>query len=313
MRKTIKLLVLALTVFCIMAALPLTASAADGGKVIYENHFEGTEIDETMWYNTSGTAEIAKEFGESYLRCRPKSNVFKINFGPAEAENVDVEFKLRARANSTNSSARLTVYFRSISIPANESFSYQLRFNGTKLSLVHVNNHKNTTATTLTEDPNLTIKQGLWYNVKLSLRDHRIVVYVNGTKYVDMEDDTYPAMGGFGFSSNVYTMEVDDLVITQYNGSKLPEPTANEVPVWVGREGTDEEAEIYDTGEERLNFFGSTDEKKDTSVFARHPDAMTLGRWIAVAMAALTVLAAGATVWFFIIFKKSNKKEGNQQ
>lgn len=299
----------------LLLALMLPASAAGTGKVVYENDFSGTEIDETMWYLNTGTVAVTEEFGEKFLRCTPITSgarAVRINFGPQEAKNVDVSFKIRARANQTNTGAYLGIYFRSISIPANALFAYQLRLNATKTALVHVNNHYDTTTTTLTEDANTMVSQGLWYNVKLCLRENRIVVYINGTKIMDLEDESNPAAGGFGLCGVRYTFDVDDLVMTQYSGKTLPEPEPNEVPVWVGAPGTDEEPEFADTGEERLNLFGTGGEKVSSAVSAVDPNKMTVNSYIAIGLIAALVLMAASTLIVALLLVKSKKREESE-
>lgn len=312
MRKAIKLVTTAILALSLIFALSLTASAADNGNVIYENDFsDSDELDETMWYPSAGTQEIVEEYGEKFIRCYPLTSgtrASRINFGPNEAKNIDIDFRLRARDTQTASDAYCGLYFRSISIPSSPLFAYQLRFSATKAAIAHVNNHYDTTTNVLIEDANTMLKPGLWYNIRVSLREKRIVVYVNGQKIIDIEDDSYPVYGGVGLCSVRYTFDVDDIVMVQYSGKKLPEPTANEVPIWVGAEGTTEDEEFIDSGEERLNLFGGTAEKVSTLISGISPNALTVGKIIAICLLALVVLFAVATVIILILFVKKKKK-----
>ena len=312
MRKTAKLLITLILVLLMLVGFSLTASADNAGKVVYENNFSGDKPDDTMWYVNQGSVEIIEEFGDKFLRCYPLTSgtrACRVNFGPDEVQNVDITFKLRARATQTASDAYCGIYFRSISIPSNPLFAYQLRFSEKKTSLVHMNNHYDTTTTTITEDVENIIKPGLWYNIKVALRGDRIVVYVNGKKIMDMDSDLYSQIGGAGICGVRYTFDMDDIVMTQYGGKKLPEPTPNEAPEWLGKEGTEEEEEIADTGNERLNLFGGTTEKVDTAVNFLDPAAWTVGKIIAVVMAGLTVMAAITTIVLLVLLlKKKNKK-----
>ncbi len=317
MRKAVKLVTTAILVLSLIFALSLTASAADNGKVIYKNDFsDSDEFDETMWYSSAGTQEIIEEYGEKFIRCYPLTSgtrASRINFGPNEAKNVDIDFRLRARDTQTATDAFCGLYFRSISIPASPLFAYQLRFSATKTAIAHVNNHYDTTTNILVEDANTVLKPGLWYNIRVALREKRIVVYVNGQKIIDMEDDSYPVYGGFGVCSVRYTFDVDDIVMVQHTGKKLPEPTANETPKWVGELGTQEEEEFIDSGEERLNLFGGTVEKVSTLIKGISPNALTTGRIIALCLLMLVILLAVFTVVILVLFVKKKKKPNTQE
>ncbi len=312
MRKLIKLIATAIIVLTLVFSLSFTASAADSGKVIYENDFSKSDkLDDTMWYSSAGTQEIIEEYGEKFIRCYPLTSgtrASRINFGPNEVKNVDIDFRLRARDTQTATDAYCGLYFRSISIPASPLFAYQLRFNKTKAAVAHVNNHYDTTTNVLIEDANTMLKPGLWYNIRVSLREKRMVVYVNGQKIVDMEDDSYPVYGGVGLCGVRYTFDIDDILMVQYSGKKLPEPTANETPKWVGELGTQEEEEFVDSGEERLNLFGGTVEKVSTLIKGISPNALTVGKIIALCLLALVILFAVLTVVILVLFIKKKKK-----
>lgn len=313
MRKIIKLLTATLTIAALTCSLALSSSAASGGKVVYKNDFNsGGELDDTMYYLQSGTCKITTEFGEQFLRCTPATSGtrrFGLNFGPAEAKNVDISFRVRARGTQTASGAFLGIYFRSFAIPSHALFSYQLKLNESKAALVHMNNHYDTTTTTVTEDPNYSIKAGLWNNVKVCLREERIVVYFNGAKVMDVESDLNPVKGGFGICGIRYIFDVDDIVMTQYTGKTLPEPEPNDVPLWKGADGTDEEEDFADTGEERLNLFGTGGEAVDTTVSYVDPNKLTINSWIAIGLIIALVLMAASTLVVALLFVKSKKQD----
>ncbi len=310
MKKVLRLIIAFATLLIVIMSVSVLSHAEEVGKVIYKNDFSNNKLDDTMWYSAIGTQVVTDEFGEYVLRC--SGGTSRLNFGPEEVKNVDLSFRIKARELVTKDSAYFGVYFRSFSIPANALFAHQLRFNNSKVSLVRMNNHLDTKTVVLTEESSINIKKaGLWYNVKICLRENRIVIYVNGIKIVDFEDDTTPAYGGFGVVGSQYKFDIDDINMVEYTSKVLPEPTPNEAPLWVGLEGTDEEPEFADTGEERLNLFGSTSEKKDTSVSALAPGEMTLGRWLAVGMITICFMIAISIAILVLISKKVNYSNKN--
>ncbi len=257
MRRFIK--ILSVAVFCLVLCLGmLPVSAAENGTVVYKNDFSNG-VDASMNYLNYGKYEVMTLNNETFMRCTPETSgtrAFRLNFGPQEAKNVDISFRIRSAEPQTNSGAYYGIFFRSPSIPANAKWGYQLRFAPAKTSLVCFDAYADTQQTPISEDPMTKIKDSLWYNVKVCLRNSRIVVYINGTQVFDFVDEYFPALGGFGIMSVRYIFDIDDLVITQYQGKKLPEPTANTAPIWVGAEDTDYKADVVDSGKERLNLAG---------------------------------------------------------
>ena len=175
-----------------------------------------------------------------------------------------------------------------------------------------MNNYYDTPKTVILEDATIKVKKaGLWYNMKVSLRKNRIVVFVNGVKFIDIEDDRSPDTGGFGVMGSGFEFDIDDIKITRYFGKSLPEPIPNDAPAWVGLEGTDEEEEFADTGEERMNLFGGVSEKIDTAVSAIAPGSMTLGKWIAIGLLIIILLLISGIVVVVVLLKKC--KNGNYE
>lgn len=257
MKRFIKIISVAVLCIVLCSAI-LPVSAAQNPEIIYKNDFSNG-IDASMNYLKYGSYEVKTIQNETFLRCTPVSSgtrAFRLNFGPQEAKNVDITFRIRSVAKQSNTSAYYGLYFRSPSIPANAKHSYQLRLSAAKTSLFYFDGYADTTQVALNEDSMFKIKDCLWNNVKVSLRNSRIVVYVNGTQVFDIKDEYFPNLGGFGIMSVRYAFDIDDIVITQYDKKKLPEPTANTAPIWAGEADTDYKADILDSGQERLNLAG---------------------------------------------------------
>lgn len=264
MKKIIKTITVVVISLSVLLLLTSPASAENGGRVVYENDFSNSTLDETMWYVKGGTAKVVSEYNEKFLRCTSivgTSRKVEISFGPEEAKNVDISLRMRATDTNTNTAARMGIYFRSATIPASENFAYQLRLNESGASIINYNLHFDTQSKILAEDFETKIRAGLWNNVKICLREERIVIYVNGNIICDFKDDIYTAEGGFGICGERYTFDVDDIVMVQYKDKNLPEPTPNDAPLWVGKLGTDEKLEKIDTGNERFNPLSDTVEK----------------------------------------------------
>lgn len=298
MKRFIKIISVAVICVALGAGL-FTASAANTGTVLYKNDFS-IGLDDTMDFKHSGTAETVTQFGETFMRCTPLTSgtrAFRMNFGPEETKNVDISFRIRSTASQTNTSAFFGVYFRCPSIPANALFGYQLRLSDTKTSLVLMDNYADTTSTIITEDAVTAYKTGLWYNIKICLRDTRIVVFVNGNKIMDLEDDYYLSDGSFGICGVRYIFDIDDILITGYKG-KLPEPTPNEAPTWVGDPTANYKADIADSGKERLNLsiIGGEQGGGTTKVSVVNPNELTINSWIAVGLIAALIIMAVSTL-----------------
>ena len=307
MKKTIKLVISLIIVFNVFLMLLVPASAADVGKVVYKNDFSSETLDETMWYKSGGNVAITKEYGEQFLRCKSvvgSARKVEVSFGPEELKNVDISFRVRAAATNTHTAARMGIYFRSATIPASENFAYQFRLSEAKTTVVNVNSHFDTQTKTLAEDFDATIRAGLWNNVKVCLREERIAIYVNGKLVCDFKDNIYPAEGGFGICGERYTFDVDDVVMTHYSGKKLPEPTANEAPIWMGRPGTDETAEIADTFKDRFNPLA--EDNKVVNILTPNANGQ-IGALAIVIIVMLTLLFIGIVIILIILIKENRK------
>ena len=309
MKKTIKLVISLILVFSAALMLLVPASAASVGEVVYKNDFSSTELDETMWYKSGGTVAVMKEYGEQFLRCTSvvgSARKVELSFGPKEIKNVDISFRIRAAVTNTHTAARMGIYFRSATIPASENFAYQFRLSEAKTTVVNMNSHFDTQTKALAEDFNITARAGLWNNVKVCLRENRIVIYVNGELACDFKDDIYPAEGGFGICGERYTFDVDDIVMTHYSGKALPEPTANEAPLWAGEFGTEEPAELADTLKDRFNPFaevgGIIEQTKDTA------SKISVTAIVVIAILALLLIGIIIILVILIIENKKNKK-----
>ncbi len=318
MNKKGLLAMVVVLLFVFANAFTFSAAAESNGRVIYSNDFSGVGRDETMTYLANGKTEIIKEKGEAYLRCIPQSDGgrnFKLNFGPEEAKNVDISLRIRLSTKSSVSTARFGIFFRSPSIPAYDTFSYQLCFENKATSLNFCDAHADTVRTTMATDVNACVL-GLWYNVKVCLRGNRIVVYVNGNKIFDCEDEQFPAAGGFGLSSYCHSFDVDDLVIVGYTGKTLPEPTPNEAPIWVGDPLNDEEADLSDTGALGFDLMGNGGEKGDDAIGVVDPNKLTVNSFIAIGLIIALILMAASTFivsYKLIILLKEDKKESQEK
>ncbi len=314
MKRLLK--IISVSIICLVLGIGIfTVDAADNGTVLYHNDFS-SGVDSTMNYNAAGSYEVTTMFGETFLRCKPLvdgTKAFRINFGPEEAKNVDISFRIRSTSAQSNSSAFYGLYFRCPSLPANFKFAYQLRLSSKKTSLVLMDDYADTVQTVLTEEATTTFTDYLWYNVKVCLRETRIVVFVNGNKVMDLDNDYYLPLGGFGLCSSRYTFDVDDIKIIGYKG-KLPEPMPNEAPVWVGDPFGNYKADIPDSGKERLNLLNLGGEKGSgtTKISVVNPNELTINSWIAIGLiAALVVMALSTLLVSFKLIKiiKDNKAE----
>ncbi len=305
MRKLRVILSLAMIVALVLS-FTVSTRAADAGKVIFETDFSADTLDESMWYVSGGTVELTDEYGERFLRCTSivgGARQVEINFGPEEVENIDVTMRIRARETRSETNAAMGLHFRSTTIPASRNFAYQLGLSELNMSLNVMNNWYDTQTTPLADDFNVKVRAGLWNNLKLCLREDRIVVFVNGEMVCDIKDSTYPNEGSIGISGVRYTFDVDDIVMTQYSGSNLPEPTPNEAPIWVGELGTDEKQEIADTGQERVKLPGKGD---GDEIFA---EGVNLNLIISISLLALAaILLAGSVIIGIMLVKKPRKE-----
>ncbi len=308
MKRFIK--IISVAVFCMVLCISmLPVSAAQNGKVIYSNDFSNG-VDASMSYLNYGTYEVTTLYNETFLRCTPVTGgtrSFRLNFGPQEAKNVDISFRIRSIEEQTNSGAYYGIFFRSPSIPANAKWGYQLRFSPSKTSIVCFDGYADTQQTPISEDPMTKIKDCLWHNVKVCLRNSRIVVYVNGIQVFDQLDDYFPALGGFGIMSVRSTFDIDDIVITQYDKKNLPEPTPNTAPIWVGAEDSDYKADIVDSGKERLDLSGIGGSNSSNNANTNGTGKMSGYIWLLIILIVLIVLLIGGIVFVSIMLSKNIK------
>lgn len=310
MKKIITIVLVAVTLSISMFSI--SAFAAESSKIVYKNDFDGVGIDETMDYNPYGTPSIQEEKGNKYLKCEISDDdriAFRINFGPDEQKNVDITLKMRMQGSS-DKNHRMAVFFRSPTIPAFEAISYQLRLYELRsvLTFADIYDANNQTYTQIAEYSEKGNKSGLWHNVKISLRENRIVAYIDGNMVCDTTHDGYAALGGFGLCSYGMSFDVDDIVITRHYGTVLPEPTANEVPEWVGDPLDEEEPEFEDTGDERLNLVGAFNDDDDVDVKISN---LSLNKYIVLATSVSAVLLLAGIIVFIILLVREKKKEVN--
>lgn len=294
-------------VLCLGLATP--AMAADS-KVIYENRFESGTLDDTFKV-TRGNLSVVQEKGNHYLKVQHQSNQVHFAYGPQEQKDYDLSFRVRASLFTVEANATVSPFFRSPHIPAWDTVSYQLQLKTYSASLIYADRFADElTLTPLTEYDGFGISAGLWNNVKISTRGDRIIVYINGDRVLEASDDKYGQLGGFGFAAKYASFDVDDIVITRYYGSAMPEPTPNEKPAWVGDISETEEPDVPDTGVLRIDLTTLGQEKTPVNRTIRYtdPSALSLFSWIALAVA----LVCGGTAAVGFITVAKSRKEGDR-
>lgn len=303
--KKIKFIFLLVTVLLIVNTFSLSSFALPTNEIIYENNFENGLIDDSFVVNY-GNLSVVSEKSEKFLRCQHESNRIQFAYGPTEQRNVDISFKLRVTTFVNASIATVSPFFRSPHIPAWDTIAYQLEFKSYTTSLMFADRFADeNTLTTLAEYPDFGISVGLWNNVQISTRGERIIVYLNGTRIFETIDSNYGEYGGFGFAAKQASFDVDDIVIKRYYGENLPEPTANEKPLWMGDLAEEEEPDIPDTGVIRIDLTTLGQGKKPVSNAINYvdPTKLTIYSWIALSTVIICMLSAFGG--FFVI--KNNK------
>ncbi len=303
--KKIKCLAIFLLLFVLVSSFSLTASAATN-KIVYKNNFESGKLDDTFQINY-GTLKVVSEKGEKFLRCTNESNRIQFAYGPTEQRDVDISFRLRATLFTNASSATISPFFRSPHIPAWDTVSYQLQFKTFQTSLIFADRFADeNTLTPLTDYPDFGISIGLWNNVQISTRGERIIVYVNGDRILETSDNNYGEYGGFGFAGLMSSFDIDDIVITRHYGSNLPEPQANEKPLWAGDFLEKEELDIPDTGVLRIDLTTLGQEKVpvNNAINFTNPFKASIYTWIALAIAVVCGLTAALGFGILIRRKK---------
>lgn len=309
MRK-IKLLLSAVLALTLILCLATPALAADAGKVIYENSFDSGVLDDTFKV-TRGTLSVAEEKGNPYLKVAHQTNQVHFAYGPTEQKDYDLTFRIRASLLTNEANATISPFFRSPHLPAWDTVSYQLQLKTFSASLIYADRFADDlTLSPLTEYDGFGISAGLWNNVKISTRGDRIIVYLNGDRVLETSDNKYGQTGGFGFTGRYASFDVDDIVITRYYGSTLPEPTPNEKPAWAGDISEKEEPDIPDTGVLRLDLTTLGQEKKPVNRAINYIDPAATGLYSWIALAAALICGGAATAGFIVLAK--NKKEGDR-
>lgn len=312
-----RFLLFIIAVALILCAFNITCFAESNGVVIYKNDFSAPELTDSTIDIGSGTAEVISNANENFLRCSyPDSKTFRMTIGPAEAQNLDISFKIRLINFMNKSNSRASFYFRSPTLPSWYTLAYQLQLWSFKTSIVCADFYADdNTLISLDDNDQITNNLGLWNNVKVSLRDTRIVVYINGNEAINLTDDTYPSKGGFGFTSYGVNFDLDDVEMIAYSGT-APEPTANDIPIWAGNPLEDEEEDIADSGQERidiLNLGGETDNNKSSAINVVNPNKLTLNSYIAIGLIAALVLMAVSTIVTTLILIKQIRSNSNTE
>lgn len=294
----------------LLCVFPLTAFASDTSETLYKNDFENGIIDDSFVVN-HGTLNVVSEKGEKFLRCTHESNRIQFAYGPTDQRNVDISFRIRATTIVNATTATISPFFRSPHIPAWDTVSYQLQFKTYETSLIYADRFADdNTLAPIATYPDFAVSVGLWNNVQISTRGERIIVYVNGELLFETIDTNYGEYGGFGFAALQASFDIDDLVISRHYGERLPEPTLNEKPLWMGDLMEKEEADIPDTGIVRIDLTNLGQNKAPVSNAINYidPTKPTTFTWIILALAVLC--AATATTGFVIaIINKGGKQK----
>ena len=305
-----KIIFLLATVLLLFNTFTFSSFASPASEIVYENNFDSGAIDESfdIYY---GNLKVVEEKGEQFLRCNHQDNRIQFAYGPAEQRNVDISFKIRATTIANATTATISPFFRSPHIPAWDTVAYQLEFKTYTTSLMYADRFADgNTLTTLAEYSDFGISVGLWNNVQISTRGERIVVYLNGDRILETIDTNEGEYGGFGFAARLASFDIDDLVITRHYGENLPEPSANERPLWMGDLAEEEEPDIADTGVPRIDLtnLGQNKETVNNAINYVDPTLVTTYTWILLAVAAACALAAvGGFV--ALILNKGGKRE----
>lgn len=303
--KKIKYIAVFALLFVMIFSVSLTASA-NSSEVVYKNNFESGSLDDTFQI-TRGDLKVVNEKGEKFLRCTHEANKIQFAYGPEEQKNVDISFRLRATLFTNTNTATISPFFRSPHIPAWDTISYQLQFNTFQTSLIYADRFADeTTLTPIAYYTDSGISVGLWNNVQISTRGDRIIVYLNGDRIIETADSNYGEYGGFGFCSAMSSFDIDDIVITRHYGKNLPEPQANERPLWAGDISEKEEPDIPDTGVIRIDLTTLGQEKVpvNNAIKFTNPFEASIYTWLAVAIAACSGASA---VLGFVVLKRGKK------
>lgn len=306
--KKFKFILSLVAVVLVVNTIAFTSLASPANEIIYSNNFENGVIDDSFVVNY-GNLSVVTEKGEKFLRCGHESNRVQFAFGPTEQRNVDISFKIRATTFVNKSTATISPFFRSPHIPAWDTIAYQLEFKTYTTSLIYADRFADENSlTTLSEYPDFGISVGLWNNVQISTRGERIIVYLNGQRIFETIDTNYGEYGGFGFAAKMASFDVDDIVIKRHYGKSMPEPTANEKPLWMGDIAETEELDIPDTGVIRIDLTNLGQEKKPVSNAIHYidPTKLTVYSWIALSVVVLCGIAA------LLGFTVINKNKGGK-
>ncbi len=307
--KKVKFLVMLLSLLCIFSVLPFTASAAKTSEVVYENDFESGKLDDTFVVEY-GTLSVKKEGDEQFLRCNHENNRLQFAYGPEEQKDVDISFKIRATTIGNNTNSTVSAIFRSPHIPAWDTVGYQLQLKTFQASLIYADRFADgNSLTPMVDSDQFGISIGLWNNVKISTRGKKMIVYINGNLLLETSDDRYGEYGGFGFTGLQSSFDIDDIVITRYYGKKMPEPTANERPLWAGDINENETLDAPDTGVLRIDLTILGQEKKPTSNAVTYVNNAEFNIYSLLALIITVLCAVGSAIGFIILFKK--RKGGN--
>lgn len=306
--KKIKIVFSLVFTLMVLFSFSCSISAAPQKEIIYENDFEDGNIDETFDVN-HGTLTVVSEKGEKFLRCSHESNKIQFAYGPTEQHNVDISFRLRATTIVNATNATISPFFRSPHIPAWDTISYQLQFKTYQTSLIYADRFADEmTLESISDYPDFGISMGLWNNVQISTRGERIIVYVNGDRVLETVDNRYGEYGGFGFSGLQASFDIDDIVITRHYGEKLPEPSDNEKPLWMGDISETEEPDIADTGVIRIDLTNLGQNKKPVNNAINYidPNKITVYTWIALS---ISVICVALSAVGFVTIKKNKGGE----
>lgn len=212
--------------------------------ILYENDFETSSLDgiNFVHYNKEDTKIMAEENGNKFLRAYPDLSTKEdgtanaagngnllFNFGPANAMDFELNFKLRVKSNTNENFCSTIIGIHSL--PSNikwDTVWFNILARGTSVSLkdtsklLGINNLIATTgknrsgALQPSDNRDFGVRpDGRWHDVKVVSKGYTYSLYVDGKHYLTTTDKDKTFYKGYTvIGSNACIIDVDDISLT---------------------------------------------------------------------------------------------------
>lgn len=186
--------------------------------VIFSDDFEDGNY--TGWSTSSGSWSVVTDGSRVLKQSSTSANCYAYT-GSSNWTSYSVEARVKVLAyNGSNRMVGLCARFQ------DTNNFYFLRFSNS--NILEIRKKVNGSTTTLASK-SYTCSAGKWYSLKLTVNGNTLTAYVNGVQQLTATDSTFSS-GRIGVTAVSTSVEFDDFIVDNLNGSTTPTPTPTITP-----------------------------------------------------------------------------------